>query len=305
MFRKSKKSWPPGTMGGACRTAINLTQCIEDPKVGPLVCQGGICVPAGMPGPVIPGPSAGPSSHNWKCVVDKKKPICEDPESINNKPSCFLSSKEFHLPHGSISWGNPWDTPCSSVTSGKEDCERLAYLVSMGDVTGTAPKTQTMGARCSWNASTKKCENPTKPQCVGFPTCKGKAIPDCAKQPVSECVGYHDENNNLCMRASSDKDSIYYYPWAYPGGPGPDICLSAGGVGGGYGTCYPPSPSPSPSQSTGLPTCMNQLNPAGACDVWGPSKGPDQKYCKNAWFYNPGYDRNSTNTGYQCTVQSL
>jgi len=271
-----------------------------------------------MPGPVIPGPS---SSQNWKCVVDKKKPICEDPESINNKPSCFLSSKEFPLPGDgeqiySVTWVSPWDIPCSSVTSGKEDCERLAYLVSMGDVTGTAPKTQTMGARCSWNASTKKCENPTKPQCVGFPTCKGKAISDCNKQPVSECVGYHDKNNNICMRASYKKDSIYYYPAAFPFGPGPDMCLSAGGVGGGYGTCYPsspsPSPSPSPSQSTGLPTCMNQLNPAGACDMWGPDPpydpNPDQKYCKNAWFYNPGgkwYDRNSTNTGYQCTVQSL
>jgi len=61
MFRNSTKSSPPGTMGGACRTASNLTQCIEDPKVGPLVCQGGKCVPVGMPGPVIPGPSPPPS----------------------------------------------------------------------------------------------------------------------------------------------------------------------------------------------------------------------------------------------------
>ena len=53
----------PGTMGGACRTASNLTQCIEDPKVGPLVCQAGKCVPVGiMPGPVRPTPSGpGPS----------------------------------------------------------------------------------------------------------------------------------------------------------------------------------------------------------------------------------------------------
>ena len=282
------------------------------------------------PGPVPPplSPTPPPPSPHWKCVVDTTNPICDYQKTINDLPSCNISSPRFPLPkYGAKTdppplapgpWLGPGDD-CSIFTN-RDECLSSAYLRSLGDIDAGG---QSIGAVCIWNKTSNECENPRIPQCVGYPNCTGQAVQDCTKQPVETCVGKHNENHHLCQRVSSSKESIYYYPAAYRLNPsGSDMCLD----GGQYFTCVPQSPTKDKLQSTDkLPSCMTQFHAAWQdCSYWNyrpPSSfWPDppmtnqeqQKACHDpalsvpmskTWVYGNDYDRNSTNTGYNCKIK--
>ena len=257
--------------------------------------------PSPPPAPPSPPPAPpSPSPPNWKCRIDKHHPICDFPETINILPSCDISSPKFPLPGLGITWLGVGDG--CTIMKNKDSCLGSGYIRGLG--TGAAPESQTIGARCVWNGRT--CENPTKPQCVGTPTCTEKAaVPDCTTQTVKECVGKHDTNHNLCQRVSTDTTSKYYYPWAYEsGGPTEDKCMT--------NTVFNCFPSSTKVQSTDtLPSCMPQVHGAAYdCremdyDSSDPSSSQvQQKSCTDKWVYGDSYHRDSTSTGFKCKVSS-
>jgi len=257
------------------------------------------------------------------CIPDNT-PICQISSTlVNTLPSCQLSTPNFLQPGLGV-WWTAGDLEDCSFAKSKSNCIGAATPGPDGKGMDAQPtalslalddaSTNALGGKCTWDEENKKCLNPQTFGCSRYTKC-GSKVPKCSDQKsISSCVGnsqYEGDTNTLCMWVSDDKNSNYYYPWAYGEFLSKaDKCMSSSV------SCNNPQISAKIDNSTKLPSCLYKFthdqNPVSGiplvgpsydsteCSVWTAQNGPDsKKYCNATWYLSK-YKDGEDSLGYSC-----